>query len=173
MSGLFRFLRGVIAALSGSGILLLLVLWMLPLTEAAEPSPVYGAMLTNTLTKVGPVVLGLGARSLCTGGKKRRAEEALSDRTYCSLVNPNAMDVCDPDGMSCPCTAPSSGQGPRRSGRSRKPSEKGEKMKKFQHDNYKEKDPDKVRALCLLLFKDAAMPSSVLQLLTPFISLPP
>ena len=40
-------------------------------------------------------------------------------------------------------------------------------MKKFQHDNYKEKDPDKVRALCLLLFKDAAC-RSVLQLLTPF-----
>ena len=40
MSGLFRFLRGVIAVLSGSGILLLLVLWMLPLAEAVESSPV-------------------------------------------------------------------------------------------------------------------------------------
>ena len=40
MSGLFRFLRGVIAALSASRILLLFLLWILPLAEAVESSPV-------------------------------------------------------------------------------------------------------------------------------------
>ena len=87
-SGLFRFLRSVIATLSGSGILLLLVLWMLPLAEAAEYSPVYGAMLTNTLTTVGSVVL---AQLQCDTGSKE-AEVKIRKMLNKHMVGPQDSD---------------------------------------------------------------------------------